>query len=60
MVAPEHAGLFANTLVTLHTQVDLPVSERDPLLPENYIDWLLANGGDPVTLRGGLKGLTGE
>jgi hypothetical protein len=60
MLGDQDAWRFANTLVTLHTGVDLPASEHDPLAPENYIDWLLTHGGDLAQLRSGLKGITGE
>lgn len=60
MVASQDVSRFANTLVTVHTQADQPISERDPLQPENYIDWLLIHGGDINQLRSGLKGLVGE
>jgi hypothetical protein len=61
MVAGEDAPRFAHALVAVRAGgADVPLSETDPLAPENYVDWLLAHGGDVADLRAGWRGLVGE
>jgi hypothetical protein len=61
MVGGDQAPRFANALVAVHAGgADVPLSETDPLSPENYVDWLLTNGGDVAAVRAAWTGIVGE